>query len=125
MNIAILSGRVGKTPEVKSVGENKVSSFPVATSENYKDNNGEWKESTEWHRVEVWRDLSWLGKGDAVVVQGSIKTDTIEKDNGDKVYFTKIRAVKVERIVKVGEKAQTPVKESSGHVADANDDLPY
>lgn len=64
LNKVMLIGNVGKDPEVRYLENNpqnpgnnvKVASFPLATSERYRDRNGELRENTEWHNVVVWRN---------------------------------------------------------------------
>ncbi len=95
VNKVILLGRVGKQPEIKQVGDNKVANFSLATSEKFKDKNGNKVENTEWHNVVFWgkqADLieQYVGKGDELYIEGSIKTETYEKD-GEKRYATKIK----------------------------------
>ena len=101
MNLVILEGFLGSDPELKEFGTSKKCSFRVATSESYKDKNGERKTLTEWHSVETWGMQAefvakYFHKGDAVLLQGSLRTDEYEKDgvkqrrtyiNTDKVSF--------------------------------------
>ena len=58
LNKVILIGNVGADPEVKSVGESKVANLTLATSETYKDKQGEKEIVTEWHRLVIWRGLA-------------------------------------------------------------------
>lgn len=48
VNRVNLLGRVGKQPEIKQVGDNKVANFSLATSEKFKDKNGNKVDQTEW-----------------------------------------------------------------------------
>ena len=94
LNQVILIGRLGKDPEVKSVGDTKVCKFSVATSESYKDKQGNKQEKTEWHNIVIWGNLAdicgkYLKKGSLVSLQGKITTNTYEKD-GVKKYATEI-----------------------------------
>lgn len=114
MNIAILVGRVGKDPEIRTLqNDNVVSNFTLATTENYKDNAGEWQEATEWHNVSKFSDLSYLKKGDLVEVSGSIRT----RKHEDK-YYTSINAKSVKRLSKSAEYSAEKSKEK-------DDDLPF
>lgn len=95
VNKVILLGRVGKQPEIKQVGDNKVANFSLATSEKFKDKSGNKVENTEWHNVVFWGKQAelieqYVGKGDELYIEGSIKTETYEKD-GEKRYATKIK----------------------------------
>jgi single-strand DNA-binding protein len=95
VNKVILLGRVGKQPEIKQVGDNKVANFSLATSEKFKDKSGNKVENTEWHNVVFWGKQAelieqYVGKGDELYIEGSIKTETYEKD-GEKRYAMKIK----------------------------------
>ena len=78
MNKTILIGRLGKTPELKYTQDGTaVASFGLATSERWKDKNGEKKERTEWHRITAYGKLaelctSYLEKGSQVFIEGRI-----------------------------------------------------
>lgn len=98
VNKVILIGNLGKDPEVRHLegGVTKVS-FPLATSETYKDKSGNKIEHTEWHNIIVWRGLAevaekYLKKGNSVYIEGKIKTRTWEDKDGNKRYSTEIIA---------------------------------
>ncbi len=70
----------------------------VATNERYKDSNGEWQETTEWHRVVAWARLAencqqFLKKGSLVYFEGPIQTRSWEDKEGQKQYTTEIKAL--------------------------------
>lgn len=94
----ILVGRLGADPEVKTLESGtKVSSIRLATSERYKDRNGNQQESTEWHNVVLWRGLAditekYLNKGDQVYIEGRIKTRKWTDKDGNDRYSTDIVA---------------------------------
>jgi len=72
-NKIILIGNIGKDVEKRDVGDQTVSNFSLATSSSYKDKNGEWQESTEWHNIVYWRNLpDFIQKGSQVFVEGKI-----------------------------------------------------
>ena len=63
VNKAILVGNVGRDPEVQYVSDNvPVARFTLATSETYKDKNGEKVTNTEWHNIVVWRGVGQVGE---------------------------------------------------------------
>lgn len=87
VNKVILVGNLGRDPEVRHLENGAVvSSFPIATSETYKDRNtGERREQTEWHNIVLWRGLAeiaekYLRKGDQVYIEGKLRTRSWEKD---------------------------------------------
>lgn len=95
VNKVIIIGNLGKDPEVRNLeGGAKVATFSVATSESWKDNEGNKKEATEWHNVVVWNKLAevaekYLQKGAKIYVEGKLKTRNWEKD-GVTRYTTEI-----------------------------------
>ena len=59
VNSVTLIGRMGKDPEVRRLESGvAVAKITVATTERYKDSNGEQQERTEWHNVVAWRGLA-------------------------------------------------------------------
>ena len=97
MNKVILIGRVGKTPEIKEINGVKCAIFSLATSERYKDRNGNAQEVTEWHNIVVWRATAeycekYVSVGDTLCIEGKIKYRTWETDRGEKRYATDIVA---------------------------------
>ncbi len=80
VNRATLLGHAGRAPEIRSLANgNKAASFSLATTERWKDRNGETVESTEWHRITVYGPAvgiveRMLKKGDAVLVEGRLAT---------------------------------------------------
>lgn len=101
MNKVILIGNLGKDPEVRDLSNGGiVATLNVATNTSYRQENGEWGETTEWHRVSMWGRLaeiygSTLKKGDLVQVEAKL---TYSK-NGD-TYYTNIVANSVKRLSK-------------------------
>jgi len=95
VNKVILIGRLGKDPEVRAFENNvKKATFPLATSENRKDKEGNKIETTEWHNIVCWRNLAeiaeqFLTKGKLIYLEGKIRTRSWE-DNGIKKYITEI-----------------------------------
>lgn len=96
----MIIGHVGQDPEVRYTGNSndgpKVATMRVATSERYKDRDGNLKELTEWHSIVCWRHLAdvvekYVKKGTQVYVEGKLQTRSWE-DNGQKRYVTDIVA---------------------------------
>ena len=102
VNKCIFLGHVGKTPEVKTVGENKVATFSMAmTEKGYKTKDGkEIPEKTEWVNIVAWRGLaslceSYVKKGSQLYVEGRLTTRSYEKD-GTKIYVTEVVAENIQ-----------------------------
>ncbi|WP_304668688.1 single-stranded DNA-binding protein [Neisseria polysaccharea] len=80
LNKVILIGRLGKDPEVRYMPNGEaVCNFSVATSESWKDNNGQKQERTEWHNITMYRRLAeiagqYLKKGSQVYLEGKIQS---------------------------------------------------
>lgn len=98
VNRAILLGRIGKDPEVKTFENGgKVTTFSVATSESWKDKlSGEKKEQTEWTFIAAYNTTAELvervlHKGDLVYIEGKLKTRSYDK-NGETKYVTEVVA---------------------------------
>ena len=79
VNRVILIGNLGRDPEIRRLENGAtVAKFPLATSESYRDKNGDWRDNTEWHNVVAWRALADragrnLKKGSLVYVEGKPK----------------------------------------------------
>jgi single-strand DNA-binding protein len=98
LNRVTLIGRLGKDPEVRRLDSGvAVAKFSLATSETYKDKEGNKQETTEWHNVVVWRSQAeiaekYLKKGMLIYVEGKLTyREYTDKDN-QKKYFTEIVA---------------------------------
>ncbi|GAA0877601.1 single-stranded DNA-binding protein [Algoriphagus jejuensis] len=99
VNKVILVGNLGADPEVKYLeGDKAVAKLRLATTESYKDRNGNRIDQTEWHDLEMWDGQAkiaeqYLKKGSQLYVEGKIKTDTWQDDQGQNKYRTKIRVL--------------------------------
>jgi single-strand DNA-binding protein len=98
INKVTLIGRLGKDPEKKTLPSGAAFvRFTLATNESYKDKDGEWKDSTEWHNIIMWRELAdraerQLKKGGLVFVEGKITYQKYEDKDGKQMTFTEISA---------------------------------
>lgn len=115
MNLVILRGNLARDPELRTVGENNVSvvNFTVAVSREFTKANGTQDKITTFVQCEAWDSgaesiASSLRKGDLVMIEGSLRNDSWEKD-GHKHNTLKIRVNNFARISKSAkkEKAQT------------------
>ncbi len=83
LNKVMLIGNVGKTPELKyTANGTPFTYFRLATSETWKDHEGELKEHTDWHTVVAWRGLAEIitklvRKGSRIFVEGRLQTRLI------------------------------------------------
>ncbi len=112
VNKAIILGRLGKDPEVRyTANGTAVTNFSVATTDRYKDKDGNSEERTEWHRIVVWDRLAeicgeYLAKGRSVYVEGSLRTRSWEDKEGNKRYTTEIVGRTVQFLTPRGESAR-------------------
>ncbi|MCF7886514.1 MAG: single-stranded DNA-binding protein [Candidatus Marinimicrobia bacterium] len=98
MNKVILIGRLGRDPEVRYTNSgDAVANLSLATTQTWKDKNGERQERTEWHRIVVFRNRAefakeYLSKGRLLALEGRLRTRSWEDKNGNKRYTTEVVA---------------------------------
>jgi len=99
LNKVMLIGNLGKDPELRYTTSGKaVANFSLATSESWKDADGNAQERTEWHNIVAWTKLAeicgeWLKKGKKVYIEGRIQTRSYDdKNTGQKRNITEIVA---------------------------------
>lgn len=98
VNKVILIGNLGKDPETRYMPNgDAVTNITLATTESWKDKNGEKQEKTEWHRVTFYRKLAeiageYLKKGRSVYVEGRLETRKWTDKAGVERYTTDIIA---------------------------------
>jgi single-strand DNA-binding protein len=88
LNKVFLIGNAGRDPEVRHLDSGvSVATFTLATSERFKDRNGNATEQTEWHNIVAWRQLAdladnYIRKGSPLYIEGRIRSRKyINKDN--------------------------------------------
>lgn len=98
-NVVVLTGRLGKDPEVRSTGSGKsVVVFSIAVDDGFGD-----KKKTDWWDVEAWnKTAEAIGRlvvaGNRVTVTGSLKKDEWQDQSGNKRSKAKILATRVDII---------------------------
>jgi len=96
VNKVILVGNLGKDPEVRHLDNGRaVANFSIATSETYKNKQGERVTNTEWHNVVLWTPLAeiaerFLKKGNQVYIEGKLTTRSWDDQDGNKRYTTEV-----------------------------------
>ena len=97
VNKVILVGNLGDDPEARSLNNGgEVVNLRVATSENWKDRDGNRQERTEWHRVVIFNEnlgrvaKSYLKKGSKVYLEGQLQTRKWQDQSGQDKYSTEV-----------------------------------
>jgi len=138
VNRVILVGNLGADAELRYTGGGMaVANFRIATTEVWKDKDGQKQEQTEWHRISLWGKQAesvaqYLLKGKQVYVEGRIQTRKWQDKEGQDRYSTEIKA---DRVVLLGSGAgggrpQADRDEGAHHAAPApdlpdSDDVPF
>ena len=113
LNKVMLIGNVGKEPEIRYLesgpqgpqGNVKVASFRLATTERYRDRNGEVRENTEWHSIVAWRsnaDLveKFVHVGSQIFIEGKLRTRQWTDQTGAKRSTTEVQADNIQLLGK-------------------------
>ena len=101
LNEVNLIGRVGKTPEFKTINDMTITKFVLATSKKFFDKKtNQKKEQTEWHNIVVFGKLAELAntycsKGRLIYVKGELKYSSYDNKEGQKCYRTDITAKEI------------------------------
>lgn len=119
VNKVILIGNLGRDAELRyTPGGAAVSNFNMATTDVYKDKEGQKKEDTQWHRIVLWGKVAealqdYLVKGKSVYVEGKLQTRKWKDKDGNDKYTTEVRG---DRVVLLGSKGDGGGR--GGHVSD-------
>ena len=98
LNKVQLIGNLGKDPELRyTTRGDAVCNLSIATTDVWKDKNGQKQDKTEWHRVVLFRGIAetasqYLKQGAQVYIEGKLVTEKWEDKNGEQRYTTKIEA---------------------------------
>ena len=145
VNKVILVGNLGASPEIRYMPSGSaVANIRIATSESWKDKqSGESQERTEWHRVTLYNRLGeianeYLKKGSKVYIEGSLRTNKWQDQNGNDRYTTEIIASSMQMLDSKTSSASSPqsfdaptaapapMPAAMGTVtADMDDDIPF
>lgn len=136
LNKALLIGNLGKDPELRYTPSGKaVASFSIATTNQWKDKDGQKQERTDWHNIVVWGRQAeiakdYLRKGKQIYLEGRIQTRSYDDKDGNKRWITEIVA---DRFLMLGRKGEgdaadefpPPPSASDAPGAPNDDDLPF
>ena len=104
VNKVILIGNLGADPEVRFLPSGEaVANLRIATTDTWKDKDGNKQEQTEWHRVSFFGRTAevcqqYLKKGSSVYVEGSIRTRKWQDQSGQERYTTEVRGDKMQML---------------------------
>ena len=132
----ILIGNLGADPEMRYLPSGEaVANLRIATTDTWKDRDGNKQEATEWHRVSFFGKTAevcsqYLKKGSAVYVEGSIRTRKWQDQSGQDRYSTEVRG---DRMQMLGGHAGNKSEDHAQHATDGNavgsdmpeDDIPF
>lgn len=108
VNKSIIIGRLGNDPEISYTADGKaVAKLSVATSEKWKDKQGQQQERTEWHRISAFGRLAeimgeYLRKGSQVYIEGKLRTNRWKDKDGNDRYTTEILANEMQMLGQSG-----------------------
>ena len=131
VNRVVLIGNLGKDLDMQHLeGNIAVAKFPLATTETYKDRNGNMASQTEWHTVVLWRGLAelaqkYLHKGSLVFIEGRLRTRVWEDKDKNRRFSTEIVADNLVMLDKRKDSGDIPAVDHSGEPNIAAPDISY
>lgn len=143
LNKVMLIGNVGRDPEVRYLpAGDAVANLPLATTDKWKDKDGNQQERTEWHRISFFGRQAeiaseYLKKGSQIYVEGSLTTRKWTDKDGNERYTTEIRADRMQMLGGRGQNSDgesAPAKQqpkprrqaqSTPTFSDFEDDIPF
>lgn len=114
VNKVTIVGSLGADPEIRYMPNgNAVCNLSVATSESWKDQKGNLKEETEWHKIVIYRGLAevaceYLRKGSQAYFEGKLKTRKWQDNNGNDRYTTEIIVTEMQMLDRKSDSNGTP-----------------
>ncbi|MEY4933954.1 MAG: hypothetical protein RIS64_313 [Bacteroidota bacterium] len=135
VNKVTLIGHLGRDPEISRLESGTVvGRFSVATTDSYKDKEGNWQNQTEWHDVIVWHDKAehaekFFKKGSTVYVEGKLTHRKYTDKSNIERYVTEIVALACRSLREPGQgsgyqRATLPTEEPAHIPAQARQEVP-
>jgi single-strand DNA-binding protein len=125
VNKVILLGNLGRDPEIRYMGNGEaVANFSIATSENWKDKEGNKQTKTEWHNIVMYRKLAeiageYLKQGSSVYLEGRLQTRKWQTKEGQERYTTEIVADEMQMLGTKNAQGDTSTPPSKNNVSKA------
>ena len=119
VNKVILVGNLGNDPEVRYMPNgDAVCNLTIATSESWKDKQGQQQERTEWHRLTMYRKLGeiageYLKKGSQIYVEGKLQTRKWQDQQGNDKYTTEVICDQMQMLGGRDNNQQAPAQQSA------------
>ena len=133
VNKVILVGNLGAEPQSRQLGDGKtVTNLSIATSETWKDKDGQKQTRTEWHRVSIFGKgaeiaANLLKSGSKDYIEGKLQTRSWKDQNGEKQYSTEIiiseYSGSFQILDKLGNSPQLNEQTSPAHQSESSEDF--
>ena len=131
LNKTMLIGNLGADVETRyTQSKTAVANFRLATTERWKDAQGNQQEATEWHRIVAFGRLAeicgeYLAKGSRVYIEGRLQTRKWDDSDGNTRYTTEIIAREM-KMLGGGDKADpVPAPPEDGHEPPLTNEVPF
>ena len=139
LNKVMLVGNLGRDAELRyTSGGTAVATLNLATTETWKDKDGERQEKTEWHRIIVWGKTAeslatYLVKGKQILVEGKLQTRKWDDKDGVTRYTTEIKSDRITLLGGGGQRDDADQRRGSDKAGDEvdshsqvnEDDIPF
>ena len=131
VNKVIVLGNLGKDPEVRHLPNgDAVCNFSLATTESWKDKDGNKQDKTEWHNVVIFRKLAeiageYLKKGRPVYIEGRLQTRKWQDKEGKDRYTTEIVADQMQMLGSRDEAKEVAKAPTPANFDDMESDIPF
>ncbi len=133
VNLAILIGNLGRDPELRYTPNGQaVATFSLATTEKWRDKDGQLSDKTVWHNIVCWGKQAeivnqYLKKGSPIYIEGRIQNRSYDDKDGNRKYISEIVARKVQFLGRKTEGASETQSASSisEDIPETDDDLPF
>ena len=131
VNKVIVLGNLGKDPELRHLPNgDAVCNFSLATTESWKDKDGNKQDKTEWHNVVIFRKLAeiageYLKKGRPVYIEGRLQTRKWQDKEGKDRYTTEIVADQMQMLGSREEAKEVSKAPAPANFDDMESDIPF
>lgn len=131
VNKVIVLGNLGKDPDLRHLPNgDAVCNFSLATTESWKDKEGNKQDKTEWHNVVIFRKLAeiageYLKKGRPVYIEGRLQTRKWQDKEGKDRYTTEIVADQMQMLGSREEAKEVAKTSTPANFDDMESDIPF